>query len=757
MLNIVADRVEPTGAEFQRGLDNEPQGLIEAIEFIKRSRMYMMLGAVSGLLIGLTYLFIATPLYEGSVALIITDLRKAPAVTSQSILGGDAITDNAMMESQIEVLQSQRVAMRVLDGLNLASDPEFADRSILRRLFKTNTGIDEGDEKQRRTSVALEKFQSRLEVTRVGASYVLHINFLSESPQRASQIAKAVAQAYIAEVIEAKERTTEIGSKWLESRVEALREKAFAAEKAVAEYEAQNNITQTNIGTFDEQKIGNLVNELEVLRGKTAEAQAKLKRVEAVLRSSETGDISAFGDISDALKDEVIVKLRQQYFIDVRRVAELAAKYGENHRTVFDLRAEMQVIVRSMREELKHIAQTYKSDYDIAENNELYISQSLAQAIHESSETNFKRVKLRELQSTAETYKSLYANFLEHFMDASQQQNYPVTEAHIFSEPPPPMYPSKPKRLLTLALSIFAGLASGITYFFVKEQLHVGFRTADQLERQLRVASLGLLPKLAQKKLSDITEAYKNETPQMEQIPSLGRGCPISRFSVDHPFTRFAETINEAKLSIGRRGLIDGPQLVGIISTLPGEGKSTVSSNLAFSLASTGEPTLLLDLDLRTSKLTRALSPTAERGILSVLSSDMKFNEAILIDRETNLQFLPSVIQGEAVRTSEILSSRALDELLSFAKKNYEYVIIDLPPLAACIDAKTISNILDRYLLVVEWGATPRKIIASTFKPDDQITSKLCGFIMNKVDVSTYRAYTSLPEAFHEYYGGREK
>jgi polysaccharide biosynthesis transport protein len=775
MLHVVANRVESLNSDTSEHSYSESSSLIEAYEFAKRSRKYMLLGAAIGAVIGVIYLFIATPLFEGSVTLIIDDLRKEPTLTTQAILGRDAITDNAMVESQIEVIQSANVAQQVINKLTLTSEPEFTtNTSFISKAIETvvhfftspftnDVGLDQKESLKTRV---LEKFQSRLSVTRVGASYVLQIKFLSESPQRSATIAKAVAEAYARDVIDARDQAAETGSQWLESRIVSLREKSLAAEQAVADFKAKNNITQTNAGAYDEQKVGNFNIQLDALRSRTAEAEAKLNQITAILGSSQNDFSAVAGNISDAITNGVIVKLRDQYLEDVKRAAELSSKYGTSHRTVVDLHAEMQVLAGSIREELTRIAQAYKSDYDIAVQHEKSIAASLGNAVKESSVTNLQRVKLHELVSVAETYHAIYANFLERYLATSQRQSYPITEARTIAEPPPPTDKSKPNTLLTLGLSIFAGFASGLGFALLKEQLHKGFRTTDEIEKRLGLASLGVLPNLSPNDMVDISRSCEEPVRQIGQIRSLGCGYPISRFSVLRPLSRFSETIRGAKLAVERRRVPEVGQIIGIVSSMSGEGKSTFSSNIAFSLAYSGEPTLLLDLDLRKTGLTRALVPpderTAERGmpsvlgnagrgIASVLRSHLDISEAVLIDRETKLHFLPSVIQEGSLQTSDVLSSAALQQIFLFARKNYAYVVVDLPPLAQTIDAKVISEVTDTFLLVVEWGKTPRNVVTSIFKSNHDIAKKTCGFVMNKVDISVYCEYSSLPKGYYDY------
>ena len=141
-------------------------------------------------------------------------------------------------------------------------------------------------------------------------------------------------------------------------------------------------------------------------------------------------------------------------------------------------------------------------------------------------------------------------------------------------------------------------------------------------------------------------------------------------------------------------------------STLPQEGKSTVSSNFAQSVAYGGKNVILIDCDLRNPTLTRSLAPSAKTGLIEVLAGKIELQDAICVDGVTKLAFLPVVLRSRLLYSNEILASDVFKRLIDDLRKKYDYIIIDLPPIAPVVDARAAAHVVDSFIYVVEWGRT---------------------------------------------------
>ena len=223
---------------------------------------------------------------------------------------------------------------------------------------------------------------------------------------------------------------------------------------------------------------------------------------------------ASFGaTVTDTLKNEVVSKLRSQYLDMAARESDWSLRYGPNHLAVINLRNQMREIRNSIFEELKRLGETYKSDYAIAKQNEEGVQRELTLAVSKSQETDTAQVTLRDLQSTAQTYKTLYDNFLQRYMEAVQQQSFPITEARLISPASRPLGQSHPRSRLVLGVAALAGLALGFGLGLLRDLSDRVFRTSEQVNDLLDADCIALLPLLSPGKTSrekDSLELHKD-------------------------------------------------------------------------------------------------------------------------------------------------------------------------------------------------------------------------------------------------------
>ncbi len=225
----------------------------------------------------------------------------------------------------------------------------------------------------------------------------------------------------------------------------------------------------------------------------------------------------------------------------------------------------------------------------------------------------------------------------------------------------------------------------------------------------------------------------------------------VAGFATEHPSSAFAETLRSARIAADVH--IDRPhKVIGIVSVLPGEGKSTIAMNFAQALAGSAS-VLLIDADLRNPGATRALGQHAEEGLLEVLLEGRAPASAMLTDPDTGLRFLPAVVRRRIPHSSEILASAAMARLLAQVAGEFDYVVLDLPPLGPVVDARAIAPRVDGFVMVVEWGGTSRKAVKDTLNAEAQIAGRCLGVILNKVDAGKMKLYEGYGSA--DYYASR--
>lgn len=703
--------------------------------FLLRQYPVILFCTLLAIAVAAIYLLVIPPRYTAHTVMIL-DARKGQFFEQQSILA-DVPADMAWVESQVKIVKSENIVERVIKNLHLSGLPEFSEVAPFNALLGSfGSTLRPLRSEFELTREAVEAFENSLDVSQVGLSYVLDISFTSNDANRAAQIANSVADSYIVDQLDVRFETNRRANNWLQGRINGLRDQASAAENAVVAFKQQNGIVVAGGKLMNEQRVVDLNAQLILARGQTAEAQARLDRIEAIIRTNSptTSDAS----VTDALNNPIITKLRQQYLELINREAAWSARYGHNHLAVVNLRNQIYQIHDSILQELKHYAQTYKSDYEIARRRQESLEKDLASAISQSEKTNRVRVELNELESSAQSFRTLHDSFLQRYTQSVQQQSFPITEARIISQATRPLTKSSPKSRLILALACVGGLGVGVGLGFIREAMDRVFRTSEQLETALDAPCVAVVPLVRNAVNTRSLEGEPALIPDgSTRITRDGSACWIV---AEQPLSRFAEAIRAVKLAADLNAG-NGRKVIGFTSALPDEGKSTVAAAVGQLVAQVGGKVIVVDCDLRNPSLSRSLALKATHGLIEVLAGDKSLDDATWSDGPEGMAFLPASSKSPVLHTSEILASEPTARLFDNLRERYDYVIVDLPPLAPLIDVRATPHLIDGYFLVVAWGRTKIDVVQHALKAASGVREKLHGTILNKVEMEYMGRY----------------
>jgi succinoglycan biosynthesis transport protein ExoP len=748
------NKMPPTTEDFRRlsPEENSPAELLDHLFGVMR-RQYAVILFVAALIISLAFIYVATatPRFAAVTTMLIDRGKVQPFSQQQQILIDNPI-DSAAVEGQLQILKSDTIALSVINSLHLADDPEFVgstDKStgtVFSGLFHSN----DKDSKSDRSRSALASFQKRLSASRVGMSFVIEISFISNKPERAAQIANTIVEAYINDQLEAKFEITRRANDWLQGRLRELQQQSAASDRAVADFKAKNNLVNVGNGqSADEQLISQLNTQLLEARAQTSAAQARLDRIEQIIKMAGDINASATGTVADTLNNPVINQLRTRYLELVNREADLSARVGSNHLAVINMQRQIREIRDSILDELKRTSETYKSDFEIAKQRQGDVEKRLAGAVSDSRSAGQAQGALNELESKARTYHSLYDNLLQRYTELSQQESLPMTEARFITRASPPLDKAYPKTLLILVGSGFAGLALGFGVGFLREMLDSVFRTTKQVVASLHANCLAVIP-LAEKTPTSSSPAMLEQKLQLEPagLRTIVRRPSIMWTVTDSPLSRFAEALRAVKLAVDL-GVPEKSKVIGITSAIPNEGKSTISANLALLIAQVGARVLLVDGDLRNPSLSRALTPVAKGGILEVVSGKSSLRDVVWTDPSTNLAFLPAAMPFRLAHSNEIFSNDSTKQLFKELRQSYDYIIVDLSPLVPVIDVRATTTLVDAYVLVVEWGSTKIKLVEHALSEAENVYENLLGVVLNKADIDVVHRYDGHLEGYY--------
>ena len=742
-----------------------PSELYNAIvAFVRRQLPVILFVTLLVFGLGAVYLFTTPARYLGH-AVIVIDTHKNQIFQQQSPLG-DAPIDSPAVDTQIEILKSRNIALSVVKDLHLSEDPAFVRppdsflgtiMGVIGHILNFSFSAGEPPSESQLTEAATGTFQSNLFVKRVGLTYAIDIYFQALDPGRAAQVANAVGDAYVVDALKAKYQTTRRAAIWLQDRLKELREQAANSERAVIAFKAKNNIIDTGGRLMNDQQLAELNSSLIQARAQVAETQARLGRVTQILTLDNLDPASpTTATVTDSLNNAVIVKLRQQYLDYANKEADISMRYGANHLAAVNLRNLMREIRRSIVDELKRIAETYKSDNEIAKAREQSVAKSLDEIVSQSQVTKEAQITLRSLESSAQTYRALYDSFLQRYMESVQAQSFPITEARVITTATPGGKTS-PKALMVLMVATMAGLILGLGAGMMREVADQVFRTTAQVEERLQTDCIAVVPLM-------VASAPKEAPPEKPQPPPVGQIGPriISRENsllwsvIDAPFSRFAESIRGIKVAVDLKKVVKENKVIAVTSSVPNEGKSTISMALAQLIAQSGSRTILVDCDLRNPSLTRHLAPGATIGLLDCVAGKALFDEIVWTDPVTKLVFAPAMVKSRIAHSSEILASAAMRKVFDRLRATFDYVIVDLSPLAPVVDVRAMTHLIDSFVFVVEWGRTRFDLAEHALGAAPGVYENLLGAVLSKADmnsISRYEAYRG--NYYHKRYYAR--
>jgi exopolysaccharide transport family protein len=726
--------------------DDEGGGIGETVNFaigiLRRQYVVILLTTVLAMAACMVYLRIMPPTYTARVQVLLAS-PKAQFIQQQSLLAEPAFDLN-QIETQLQILKSRAIAVAVINQLKLSDDSELSGSGPWLRAWGSPPPRDQqSDPTDQPSEDVIAEFLSRLSAERAGISNVIDVSYNSSNPVRAADIANAIARAYIADQLNAKFEANRSATNWLQERLRDIGDQALAAERAVGAYKSQNNIVSSEGKPIDEQQVSDLNARLVAARAQTSEASAKLNRYETMLRTNSTGP-SSMGTLdaagSDALSSPIINTIRQQYLELTRRESEWSARFGRDHLAVINLRMRMQDLRASILDEVKRLAEASRGELEVAKQRQQEIEKQLNKAVSQSHSANSAELTIRDLESRAKGLRNLHETFLQRFMGSTQQETFPITDARVISPASPSQTKTKPKPGLVLALGIVGGLAFGIGLGLLRDIMDRVFRTSAQIESTLELPCLSLVPLLRGLKPHKQTKRPQQSDEELRHR-FISTHSAIHHAVVGMPLSRFTEAIRSIKLAVDLNPSKTPNQVIGITSALPNEGKTTIAATLAQLIGHSGKKVIIVDCDLRNPSLSASLAPNAVTGIIEIINGNRTLEETVWQDPKTNLVLLPAVKRGPLFHSSEILAAEEMRRLFDRLREVYDYIIVDLPPLAPLVDVRATSPLIDGFILVVEWGRSKIDVVQHALHTAPNIYESTIGAVLNKTDIKAMISY----------------
>jgi polysaccharide biosynthesis transport protein len=721
-----------------------PELIATAIGFVQRRMMVIGLTFLIVTAIGLPIVFKLLPaLYNATVTVLIDN---SGAKLDPKMPGG---IEYYLLEAQIAIITSEPIQLAVARKLNLADDADFGNQKpgVLGTLLGTSMATSE----EAREARALGVLANNLTAKRTGANWVIEISYKARNAERAADVANAFADSYINDEAQRSVDVSKRYREWLLPTINQIGDQLTELQRKISEFKAANNIVEAgeNGRTVSDQQLADLAAQQIASRQRLSDVKVKLARVEELINSNVDG-AALEAAVTDAVKSDVFNTLRTKYLDKKKLERQVASRVGSNHEVAIRLRAEMDELRAEMRDELKRVAETYRNEVEASKRAEDVIQREISQAQSNSVVTNDKLVTLRKWESDFKALQEIYNDKQKEYRARLQQESFPIPPARVLTKATAPNAKDYRKLLIGLAATPIAGLGLGIAFAFFLEMMDDVFHTERQVQKALGVKCLAIVPALKDTEQGPNSGWSSSPGAAAASRTILRDQTPLWSVS-DSPFSYFAESVRLIKAaaddlaSAGR-----AVKVIGLTSAVPNEGKSTIAASLAQAIAQSGSRVILVDCDLRNPSLTASLAPVAELGLVDIISGKAALSDVVWTDPTTSMTFLPTVMKSRVAQTNEILASDATKRLFDTLRLMYDYVIVDLSPLAPVVDVRATASLVDTYVFVVEWGRTHTSVVRRTLEGAPAISENLLGVVLNKTDMKLLRRYDSHVSKYHE-------
>jgi polysaccharide biosynthesis transport protein len=726
-------------------------GITDILVTLRRGWRFPVVGCLIGLTLAVVYIASVPTLYKSSARILI-DTSMDRYLQTNKIIDAPSF-DETQIGSQVYILSSESIVVPVIRSMNLVQDPEFVGRpkkgnailgeiSHIMNVVRKYIGWNDDNHVMIDRDTVLEQttvgaFFKHLTVFREDVANVINITFESEDPNKAASIANAVADTYIATTSEAKLNSSKMVNRYTQNRLMELKLQAEDAERAL------QNFRKAHKDLPNSEQLAALNTQLTNARIAVAEAKARLDGI----RQMDDGKMSAtvsdtvvagskIGSTKFALNSADIVRLRSEYRDLAAKAAELESSLGPKHATVIKLHKQMEELRTSIREQEQLIADSYANEYQMAKARETELANAVAPLVGRTGTSGEDQATMRQLESSADTFRNLYNSFLQY--NTVQIENVPVQDARVITKAVPTLQRSYKKGAAVFVGSLMLGLFLGAGAAVAREWAADVFRTPKAVEQVTGIHCV-ILPMVT----ANRTWFHRSTESML-----------IEEFVLDAPYSRFAETFRNVKASINAADLVGGVKVIGIVSSVANEGKTTIAANLAgLMMASSGARTLIIDSDVHRRLLTAKLAPNAREGLIEALVDPSRLDRLVSKRQRSGLDVLPCALSGRVPNAADLLGSRRMEQLLVAARKTYDYIIIEIAPIMSVVDVKMIGRFIDRFVFVVEWGKTKRSLVLEALSEEPTIRERTLGIVLNKVDPSALRSIEAYKgDRFRDYY-----
>lgn len=686
------------------------------------------------------------PVYRAT-ALI--ELQPNSAVMSFESLARTRRETQEFRSTQMNILRSEAVTQRAISKLALTQDPELNGEVRQRgieegvRAFKSlvldvlsrasedvpllasslapheaAAASNESDESQNAEEAIddralLNRYQQRLEVTRVEESDLLRVSFESFSPEKAAKVANHHAWEYIKFNDERRFNSTSSAKEYLKKQIEQAQADLEASEHALTDFARENNIV-------DVEDRGNVMQtSFEDLSRSLTEVRQNRIIAEIELQQAQKSPLESLPSVLDS---RMIENLQTQY-VDLRaEYMQKSQMFKDNYPAMQQLKSKIDNVRSMLDDERGKLVASLRNRYEQLATQEEELGKELEAQRSSLLDLKERAISFNILKREWEANRELYAGLLDRQKDFGVASGMEFSNASVVDTAAVPKQKHKPNTVLNITMASGFGLFGGMGLALLLGFLDNTFKTREELEQTLGMPFMGIVPTL-----------HPGEEKQL---------VPLSLISAYQPANAIAEAIRSIRTGMLFSRPERVPKKILLTSTVGGEGKSTIALNLAMTLAQGGSEVLIIDADLRKPSICPWLDIESSPGLAEYLAG----GEGDIVKSTTYENLYVAPAGKYCTRPTDLVGSTRMTNYLNTVSQRFDFVIIDGPPCLGLADSMLLSVKVDGTLLVVRANSTEKRIVAETVNRLRMVNAPLIGSILNGVDLKQpeygqYRAY----------------
>jgi len=706
---------------------------LELLEYWRSviKRKWLILGlALAVAVLAAVVAMAMTPVFS-STATVLIESGKGKILSVDDIYQLNPQAQREHYQTQVEVIKSREVAERTVRTLKLQDNPAFDIRQMPPSIKQRALGmLGVADDKEPPTEddavayAANVLLRDMLTVQPVRLSQLVKVTVEGTSANQAASIANALVNEYIGSDRDKRIEMSEGVSNLLEQRLSALRERLVQSEEALQKYREEKGIVSIGGSSqvLSSQQLSSTSEKVVAARAKRLELESRYQQ----LRALGGRDLATLPWITQYPTVESAMRTQSDA---QRRLAEAQQSLGAQHPKVVQLQTEVNETSGTLSRAMADAASSVMREYENARSTEQSMERALNSARGEAQGVNREEFQLSILERDVLTNRQLYEMFTNRAKETSLTGDVYLSVARVVDAAIPAKSPIKPKRFQIVVVATFLALLLGALASVVLDRIDNTVKGGEDAELRLKQPLLAAFP----------------------AVEGIEPG-KMSRMYLDDPHSHFAEAVRTARTGVLLSNLDAPHKILLITSSLPGEGKTTVSVNLALAHAQT-KKTLLIDCDMRRSQVSRALNmPPGKHGLSNLVAGTAP--EAACFHQVTDSALTVLPVGDIPPNPLELMLSQRFKDLIRRLSDEYEMIIIDSPPVELVSEALVLAPMAHSTAFVVKAMSTPAPLVRKNLMRLQRAGANILGVVVNQLDFRHARLYYGEYGASSYNYGG---